>query len=58
VTKLFWINLRNWKSLCIFTTKTGILYLEMSVFVTFILHVSNVVIICYLVCVEMFMTAR
>jgi len=55
---MFWINLRNWKSLCIFTTKTGVLYLEMSVFVTFILHVSNVVIICYLICVEMFMTAR
>jgi len=41
-----------------FTAKTRIVYLEMSVFVTVLLHVSNVVIKYYLVCAEMFMTAR
>jgi hypothetical protein len=45
----------EFKSLSNFTTKAGIVYLEMSVFVTFILNVSNVVII---VRVKMFMAAR
>ena len=55
---MFLVIVNNWKSLFIFTTKTGIIYLEKSVFVTFILHVSTVVIIHYLLCVEMLMTVR